>query len=393
MVTMTSTISQQQDQSNTQKCHSSEDSSLVRRSSKPDLRQPAVAVLKPDSCEWSEISESFAAVLGYKWQDFQKLHIRDIASREDHATLDQLVTDNSALKPVVLNLVGKDGSLVPFQLAVLRHPNHPEIAAGFHLQAERPDSDKSEAEFVAGKKHMDLLTERITFLATLEVIVSGISHEINQPLNTILLNADTIRIMLESSKIIPVFPLLDDVSWGVRRINEIVEHLRSFTFEKGEGQLTTSDLNCIVRDATQFLEPKLVGHGISLTLKLWDEELFVKANRNQIQQIVANLIARAVDSIENASTSLKDMVVCTLREGDEALIVVEDTGLALSSTKIDELSDPFATDNSAEKGLLFNLAIAHVIAKRFDGLMEAVNNDNEGATVTVRFPLSPNPED
>ncbi|MCB2211714.1 hypothetical protein KQI52_06330 [bacterium] len=351
-------------------------------------KEPAIAVLHVDKRTFSHVTSAFVDKLGLDPVLLRDSGIENWIHDRSREQLKQFQSEGEAMhRPIRLELADSEGNPAPFHAIQLLDTKLSEGCSGWLLQEVGPDNSLMSTDLMHSET--DPLTERIIYMATLEVLVSGISHDMNQPLNAILLNAETVRLMLESGRVLPTFALLDDVIWGVKRINEIVQHLREYFDESLETAVEVADLNQLVRESLRFLEPKLKAHGITVQLDFCPETMQVCINQRQMKHMLSLLLARAVESIDEANPEKRELRITTRPSGSMCVLELTDTGLQLQSTNIQDLSNPLLAAATDGQGMTLKLAVANLIAKRFDGNLQLTNGEESGLCVRIQIPSAP----
>ncbi len=136
------------------------------------------------------------------------------------------------------------------------------------------------------------IIDKSALLASIGVIASGITHEINQPLNAIRMGSDGILFWNKQHKILPemMTEMLEGISEAALRIDEIIKHMRSFWVEPNKMEFYPININHSIDKALSLISQKLQSTEIKLKLFTSEEEMFVKANPVQLELIVNNLV-------------------------------------------------------------------------------------------------------
>ena len=169
-------------------------------------------------------------------------------------------------------------------------------------------------------------------IATIERFAAGLAHELNQPLTAIANDVEACATYVRSGKGEPrrLLALLDRAGAEALRAGEIVHHLREFV-QRTEPRLESTDLCEVVRNATRWLAREMEHEHITLRLDLAPQELPVRVDRIQIEQVLVNLLQNAVDAIREAGSETREIRVRTSRTEDGmAEVVVDDTGTGVS---------------------------------------------------------------
>ena len=246
------------------------------------------------------------------------------------------------------------------------------------LQAERRQNEAAQ------------LAAQAAQLASIGVIAAGITHEINQPLSAIQMHANTLQYLIGERKYVlpdPFNKIFTEISEGTKRISNIVQHMRSFWLSPNSEPIEDVDLNEAIESAITLINRKALSHSIRINVDLSPHKLLIDANKLQIEQIVINLVINAINSLDKKTSPKKEITISTSFIEGNSVLKVADNGIGLPAGKYEELFDPFFSTNKPGEGMGLGLAIVKMFVDRFNGEIEAVNNEEGGATFTVRFPL------
>lgn len=217
-------------------------------------------------------------------------------------------------------------------------------------------------------------------------LTTSIAHELNQPLGSILTNAETAELMLKANSpdIGEIRQILADIRRDDQRASEVIRRLRS-VLKKTPFEIKNIELNDTVREAIGLVRAVAEGRRITLTYTPVLADLHVKGDPVQLQQVVLNLIINAMDAISDADTGKREVSVWTVRDGNQAEVNVVDTGPGMAASDLAKLFDPFFTTKS--QGMGMGLAIAKTIVEAHHGTIGAANQPGGGARFTIRLPL------
>ncbi len=235
------------------------------------------------------------------------------------------------------------------------------------------------------------LVERSSRLASIGVMAAGITHEINQPLNAIKVTADSIQYWHKRNPgILPDMfeDQLRNISKSVDRITEIIRHIRTFWVIPDTPEVSMVNLNQAVKRSLSLIDQQLNAHNIQYRFKMRQDPLPLKGNLVHLEQIVVNLIANAMYSVDEANRHDKKIEINTRREKGLAVLIIKDNGTGLPVQNVAEMFDPFFSTRKAGEGMGLGLAIVKNYIDRYRGSIEAKNNNGGGATFTLRFPIA-----
>jgi C4-dicarboxylate-specific signal transduction histidine kinase len=249
-----------------------------------------------------------------------------------------------------------------------------------------------QARLQAEKKQYEALqiADKASRLASIGVIAAGITHEINQPLNDIKVTADSVMMWDKSNRgILPdeFSSWLQSISGSVNRITGIIKQMRTYWVTPGQSASEPVRLAEAVSSAVSLVGHQLDAHGVELRVVIESEELLVRGNKVNLEQIVLNLVVNAMHALDELDPPHKRVTVTVGRADDQAFIRVSDNGPGIDSEQVGKLFDPFYTTKKSLDGMGLGLAIVKRFTEGFGGRVFAENNPEGGACFTVRLPL------
>jgi PAS domain S-box-containing protein len=220
-------------------------------------------------------------------------------------------------------------------------------------------------------------------MATIGRLVSGVAHEVNNPLAAILGFTD---LLLED----PTMPAsareeLQIILRETQRTKEIVQGLLSFARQRPalrEPML----VNGILRQTIKLRSYDFSSHGVEVSEE-FDENLDpAMGDPQQLQQVFLNILNNAYDAIQDSGNHGK-IRISTRRTLDFIEIAFVDNGTGISEP--DRIFDPFFTTKPAGKGTGLGLSICYGIVRAHAGEILCWNNEGEsGSTFVVRLPIA-----
>jgi signal transduction histidine kinase len=213
-----------------------------------------------------------------------------------------------------------------------------------------------------------------------------VAHEINQPLGSILINAETAKEILKSPSpdIAELNEIVNDILKDDRRANEVIRRMRSL-LKKAPFELKNFDLNDLARETLGFLSSLAVGRKCELTDFLTEDALPILGDRIQLQQVILNLVVNGIDAMKDTPGEDRIISIRTSRVENFAQLSVSDRGPGIPEDKLKEVFEPFFT--SKAEGMGMGLSIARTIIEAHHGLIWAKNRDHGGASLRIRLPL------
>ncbi len=253
-----------------------------------------------------------------------------------------------------------------------------ELAATFNRMAEQLAERTHELEIERARERL----RHAERLASVGTLASGIAHQINNPLNNILLTAE--HALGEQGAEAPRLrheALIASVE-EARRCERIVRGLVAFA--RGEpGQRWPEDANRVLQRARDLTAACAAQHQATVELQLSEAAVPIQASPIALEQALVNIIQNAIESRPEARVQIR-----TERRGETVRIVVRDDGRGVDRELIRHLFDPFFTTRAAEGGTGLGLSVAHRIITHHEGTIHVDSRPGEGTEVSIELPLA-----
>jgi len=229
-------------------------------------------------------------------------------------------------------------------------------------------------------------------MATLGEMATGVAHELNQPLTVIKTASSFIfRKIRREEPIVPdvLETMVREIDSHVDRASRIINHMREFG-RQSDLALEHVDVNTVLRASSDFFFRQLTLRNIEIVWALEEDLPPILAMPNRLEQVFMNLLLNARDAVEERSEKEPEaprrILLKTMSQGREVLVVVEDTGLGIPRSLQNKIFEPFFTTKKVGKGTGLGLSISYGLVHDFGGSIQAENVEGAGARFTLRFP-------
>jgi two-component system NtrC family sensor kinase len=220
-------------------------------------------------------------------------------------------------------------------------------------------------------------------MAAVGQLVSGVAHEVNNPLTAILGFAD----LLVETPDLPESARRDlrVILQEAQRTKQIVQNLLSFA-RQNPTQRQPVQLNAILRRTVQLRAYDFHSHGVDVIERLDESLPEVVGDPHQLQQVFLNILNNAHDAVRETGRRAR-IEITSARSGSLVEVSFRDNGAGIAHP--DRIFDPFFTTKEVGKGTGLGLSICYGIVREHGGEIACHNNlDSEGATFIVRLPLA-----
>jgi signal transduction histidine kinase len=224
-------------------------------------------------------------------------------------------------------------------------------------------------------------------VAVLGQLSSAFAHELNQPLTSIMGNAEAGLRMLSSGVTDreELESILRDILHDDERASQVIQRLRSL-LHKGETQRSPMNLNAVVQEVLELARSELLTRNVCVTTDFEAQLQLVSGDRVQVQQVVLNLLMNACDAMGDVPPLQRKLTLTTRSQagGTSIELAVEDSGCGIPAGEAERIFKPFVTTKPLGMGL--GLAICRSVAQAHHGLLWAENRSGGGAVFRLRLP-------
>jgi PAS domain S-box-containing protein len=220
-------------------------------------------------------------------------------------------------------------------------------------------------------------------MAALGQLVSGVAHEVNNPLAAIIGFTD---LLLENPEIPgPAQEELRVILQEAQRTRVIVHNLLSFARQM-PAQREPLQVNAVLRQTLKLRAYDFSNHGVELREKFEEGLPIVLGDPHQLQQVFLNILNNAYDALQETRRPGK-IEVSTAQRNGRLEIIFRDNGCGISHPE--RIFDPFFTTKEVGKGTGLGLSICYGIVRAHRGEILARNNpDGIGCTFIIRLPVA-----
>lgn len=223
-------------------------------------------------------------------------------------------------------------------------------------------------------------------LAAIGQLVSGVAHELNNPLAGVIAFA---QLLLASPLVEDQRTAAETIHTEAKRAARIVTNLLTFA-RQHPPERSATDLNQVVRDTVELRRYALERDRVELLEDLDPHLPLTWADPFQLQQVLLNLVTNAEHAVANKTS--RRIVVRTRAEGGLLVMSVEDTGPGIAAADVDRIFNPFYTTKAVGQGTGLGLSISDGIVREHGGRIRVTSPPGSGATIRVELPLTLPPQ-
>ena len=219
-------------------------------------------------------------------------------------------------------------------------------------------------------------------------LASGLAHEINQPLASILRNAEAAELFLQhpSPDLDEIRAILSDIRSDDERAGHVIDRMRGLLKRQtlDTGRL---DVGALVGDVAALVRIDAATRQVKLDVDVPADLPHVRGDRVQIQQVLLNLILNGMDALHGTRLEDRRVNVTARLDGAQLIeIVVGDTGHGIPADTLARIFDPFFT--TKPNGMGIGLAVSRTIVEAHSGRLWAENRNGGGSAFRFTLPIA-----
>jgi two-component system NtrC family sensor kinase len=326
-------------------------------------------------------NESLERASGRTRAELIGLPFADLVDPRDRCLADEAVREaiDGQWRRVDLRYAGPNGAVRHCSLTLT--PTAPELDAGIVLGVVRDTTDE--------KRLAEQLIQQEK-LAAVGQLVSGVAHELNNPLASVMAFA---QLLLAAPDGAPCDRrAVEAIHQETKRAARIVSNLLTFARQQ-QGERCVADLNRVVDDTLDLRRYALRNENIEVETSLDAMLPLTWADPHQLQQVVLNLVSNAEQAlIAWPDAPARRISVATSCRGDTLTIRVADSGPGIAPEHVNRIFNPFFTTKPVGEGTGLGLSISDGIVREHGGRIRVESQLGRGATFLVELPLVPPPD-
>jgi PAS domain S-box-containing protein len=220
-------------------------------------------------------------------------------------------------------------------------------------------------------------------MATIGRLVSGVAHEVNNPLAAILGFTD---LLLENPEVPgSAREDLQIILQETQRTKDIVQDLLSFARQRPV-QRELVQVNSVLRQTIKLRSYDFASHGVEVVENFEETLAAALGDSQQLQQVFLNILNNAYDAVQDAGQR-GHIRIHTRRQAEMIEVAISDNGTGIIDSQ--RIFDPFYTTKQAGKGTGLGLSICYGIVRAHGGEIQCWNNEGgAGSTFVVRIPVA-----
>jgi PAS domain S-box-containing protein len=247
-------------------------------------------------------------------------------------------------------------------------------------------------------------------MTSLGLMVSGVAHEINNPNNYLLANAELLANCWEDGRKVleqyyrengdfsfggvpytamapQISELLAGIKDGSRRITAIINDLKGFARQEQPEAITPVDVNQVAKAAVSLLRYQIVNHTSNFHLELADSLPAISGNQQHLGQVIINLLMNACQALPAMDRGIRLVTGYDAAAG-QVTITISDEGTGIPPEVMNRITEPFFTTKLDSGGTGLGLSISLAILKEHQATLAVESSPGCGSTFVIRLPAS-----
>jgi signal transduction histidine kinase len=238
-----------------------------------------------------------------------------------------------------------------------------------------------------GSSVMELQRERNNKLMNLEAMAASISHEVRQPLTSIVANSRAAQRFLGHSppNVEEALPALNRIIGDSHRASQVFDNIRALFGKADEGH-EPINANELIRDVVTGFQGDLEQHEITARVKLQEDLPKIVAHKGQLHQVLINLVRNAIEAMQADKNDHRALQVSSERhDGDKIILSIEDSGPGIDPKHAENIFEAFVTTKSHGMGV--GLALCRMIIERHSGELSVSPAQPHGSIFRIALPI------
>jgi PAS domain S-box-containing protein len=370
--------------------------------------EEAIFFFKPGSCLVVDVNATAERVFGFSKAELQTEGLECLAMPADLPALTRSIRsaggENNLKLEFVCRRKDQEEIVVSMRGKIILLQGVPITYCTFRDVTERIRMEEMTRDMQARLIQANKMT-------SLGLLVSGVAHEINNPNNFIMANAELLsRISEDSLKVLNEYRqehpddgefylaglpfselpeharrLFDGIAEGSRRVNDIVTNLKGFARQDRRQSMREVDVNEVVRSAVSLMRHELIKFTDNFHLQLADSLPTVKGHGQHLGQVIINLLMNACQALPDKQSGIW-LSTGYDPEAGMLTVAVKDEGSGMSREDSRRILEPFFTTRLDDGGTGLGLSISESIVKEHGGSLEFTSEQGKGTTFRVKLP-------
>lgn len=343
-----------------------------------EVESDAIILLDCETSRILDVNEAVSQLYGYSREEALLLKVSDISA--EPANTMRAICEGKTHVPIRWHR-RKNGTLFPVEIS------------GSYFEYKGRKTHVAAVRDITERLKLEAQLRQAQKMEAIGQIAGGIAHDFNNILSAMMGFITIMQMKTKDGD--PQRDYLEQLYALTERAESLVKNLLTFG-RKQVLDVRPISLNDAIRTVGKLLS-RVISEDIRLDLKLSQRDIVIKADMAQMEQALMNLATNARDAMPEGgaltiSTEPFEMHDFFIRmhgygkEGNYALMTVEDTGMGMDDLTREKIFDPFFTTKDVGKGTGLGLAMVYGIVKQHDGYIEVYSEMGVGTVFSIYLP-------
>lgn len=221
-------------------------------------------------------------------------------------------------------------------------------------------------------------------ISAIGTLTSGIAHELNNPVNNIVLTAEALQEDFDSLDKEEALGMINDIMVQSQRASDIIKNLLDFSRSE-RPEMAPVDIDLIVRDTLKLVRNQLLLSGVEAQVDIPEDAPKILGEYKSLQQVFLNLCVNAIQAMPKGGGLYVRAHIDA--DGQQLVVEVQDEGIGIDPKNLPQIFDPFFTTKEVGRGTGLGLSVAYGIIKKHGGSIQVQSEKGVGTTFSIRFPI------
>ncbi len=323
------------------------------------------------------LNQRIESITGYNRDEFIGKKFLDLLTPESREkvndTFQRIFSENvQSSCHMEISLTSKDGDEINFEVMLVKFLDTSGIVLYYGVGRDVTERRKLQEQLIQSEK-----------LSSLGEIISGVAHELNNPLTGIMGLSELL--LMEPDINSEAKQELQKILNEARRTGKIVKNLLTFA-RKYPPEKMPCQINEIIENVLEIRFYDILVSHIEIVRNMDAELPTTMADPHQLRQVFLNIVNNASDAMQMTDKK-RVLRVSTAVKEDKIEIAFEDNGPGIPQNALSKIFDPFFTTKEAGKGTGLGLSVSHGIITEHGGSISAQSKEGEGTRFVIELPL------
>ncbi len=317
------------------------------------------------------VSSAFTQMFGWTLEEVAGRQIPFLPESEERETMSMirdLIEDGRPFHGFETKRYTKDGGLLDINISASRYNDHKGNPSGMLvILRDITHTRKLQSQLQHAQK-----------MESMGIIASGVAHNFRNVLAGISVNTQLIQMTYPDND--HLNEIVERLNNSVKRGAGLVDGLMQFSRKQSSGSFKSLDLTVVISEICDLIR-KSFDKRIEIRVDV-PEPIHVMGNSAGLSQVVMNLCTNAKDAMPNGG----ELNIYASSEGEQAEIIISDTGCGMDHETMEKCFDPFFTTKDVEKGTGLGLSTSYGTIMEHGGDIQVYSQIGEGTTFKIYLP-------